>query len=175
MTIEQKVKRAIYITMASEGVNQMGLLADRIERFIMRKLMEEQAQQVVLQRKEIADAIQCAPSQISYVLNTRFSTERGFAVESKRGLGGFIRITILETRQLPQAAEWEEEDISIGMIDRQLYALLQDEIISKREARLLHEVFAAALAEEQKQTRLRLVRRLQERIGAALRGEGYEM
>lgn len=153
----------------------MGLLADRIERFIMRKLMEEQAQQVVLQRKEIADAIQCAPSQISYVLNTRFSTERGFEVESKRGLGGFIRITILEATQVPQPTDWEEDDISIGMIDRQLYLLLQDEVISKREARLLHEVFAVALAEEQKPTRLRLVRRLQERIGTVLRGEQHEM
>ena len=153
----------------------MGLLADRIERFIMRRLMEEKAQQVVLQRKEIADAIQCAPSQISYVLNTRFSTERGFEVESKRGLGGFIRITILETTQIPRASDWEDDDISSGMIDRQLYLLLQDEVISKREARLLHEVFVAALAEEQKQTRLRLVRRLQERIGTVLRGERNEM
>lgn len=153
----------------------MGLLADQIERFIMRKLMEEQASQVVLQRKEIADAIQCAPSQISYVLNTRFSAERGFEVESKRGLGGFIRITVLETNPMPDVIEGEDDDTSIGMIDRQLYVLLREGLIRKREARLLHEVFTVVLAEEQKSTRVRLTQQLQERIGAVLRGELNEM
>lgn len=77
----------------------MSILADRIEQFILSKLLEDQQDQepmLILQRNELADELDCAPSQISYVLSTRFSNDRGFIVESRRGLGGFIRITRLE-------------------------------------------------------------------------------
>lgn len=65
------------------------MVADRIERFIMRRFLEEETQEIILQRKEIANALDCAPSQISYVLSTRFSPEKGFSVESRRGLRRF--------------------------------------------------------------------------------------
>lgn len=55
----------------------MGILADRIEKFILAKLLEEQANRedgIVLRRNELADELNCAPSQISYVLSTRFPT-----------------------------------------------------------------------------------------------------
>lgn len=74
----------------------MSILADRIEQFILSKLLEEQKSMeegIVLRRNELADELNCAPSQISYVLSTRFSNDRGFIVESRRGLGGFISIT----------------------------------------------------------------------------------
>ena len=74
----------------------MGILADRIEQFILSKLLEEQKNMeegIVLRRNELAAELNCAPSQISYVLSTRFSNDRGFIVESRRGLGGFISIT----------------------------------------------------------------------------------
>lgn len=74
----------------------MSVLADRIEKFILQKLLEDQEPIVILQRNELADELACAPSQISYVLSTRFSNERGFIVESRRGLGGFIRIQRIE-------------------------------------------------------------------------------
>ncbi|CUH97753.1 hypothetical protein P22_3897 [Propionispora sp. 2/2-37] len=70
----------------------MSNLADIIEQFILRKLSDENNDIVILKRNELADEIECAPSQISYVLSTRFTTERGFIVESRRGLGGFVRI-----------------------------------------------------------------------------------
>ena len=44
--------------------------------------------------------LNCAPSQISYVLSTRFSNARGFDVESRRGLGGYIRIKKTKPRKL---------------------------------------------------------------------------
>ena len=74
----------------------MSLLADRIEALILQKMLEEKAKEVIVQRKELADELNCAPSQITYVLTTRFSTARGYEVESRRGLGGFIRITRLK-------------------------------------------------------------------------------
>ena len=73
----------------------MSILADKIERFILEKLLEEQEKMIVLRRNELADELDCAPSQISYVLSTRFSNDKGFAVESRRGSGGFVRIVKL--------------------------------------------------------------------------------
>ena len=72
----------------------MSMIADKIEKFILDRMREEQ-EKLILKRNELADELDCAPSQISYVLSTRFSNERGFDVESRRGLGGYIRITKL--------------------------------------------------------------------------------
>ena len=47
---------------------------------------------VEIKSSEIADKFQCVPSQINYVINTRFTIEKGYFVESKRGGGGYIRI-----------------------------------------------------------------------------------
>lgn len=69
----------------------MSMIADKIEKFILDRMREEQ-EKLILKRNELADELNCAPSQISYVLSTRFSNERGFDVESRRGLGGYIRI-----------------------------------------------------------------------------------
>ena len=46
-----------------------------------------------LQRAELANRFKCVPSQINYVISTRFSPEHGYIVESRRGGGGYIRIT----------------------------------------------------------------------------------
>ena len=70
----------------------MSVLADKIEQFILHKLLEDEEENIVLRRNELADELDCAPSQISYVLSTRFSNDKGFMVESRRGSGGFVRI-----------------------------------------------------------------------------------
>ena len=66
-------------------------LADAIESFIIGELLREHEDTVLVQRNELAERLSCAPSQISYVLSTRFTPERGFMVESRRGSGGFVR------------------------------------------------------------------------------------
>ena len=70
----------------------MSNIADMIESYILRQLAARQDGKVELRRTDIADEISCAPSQISYVLSTRLTQHKGFVVESRRGLGGFIRI-----------------------------------------------------------------------------------
>ena len=57
----------------------MSNIADLIEDYILRRLAEQQNGQVELRRTDIADEISCAPSQISYVLNTRFTHDKGIA------------------------------------------------------------------------------------------------
>jgi len=52
-----------------------------------------------LQRAELANRFNCVPSQINYVISTRFSPEHGYIVESRRGGGGYIRITRVDLEQ----------------------------------------------------------------------------
>ena len=66
-------------------------LSDAIEQFI-KELLNEEAPEVELKRNELAEYFGCAPSQINYVLATRFSPDHGYVTESRRGGGGYIRI-----------------------------------------------------------------------------------
>ena len=68
--------------------------SDNIEAYI--KAILEQAGMVELKRSELADVFQVVPSQINYVIKTRFTESRGYVVESKRGGGGYIRIGKVE-------------------------------------------------------------------------------
>lgn len=74
----------------------MARLSDVIEEFIKELLGESKGRAVEIQRNELASFFDCAPSQINYVLSTRFSVEKGYSVESRRGGGGHIRIIRLE-------------------------------------------------------------------------------
>ena len=66
-------------------------LSDSIEQFI-KELLNEESTEVELKRTELAEYFGCAPSQINYVLATRFSPDHGYLTESRRGGGGYIRI-----------------------------------------------------------------------------------
>ena len=67
-------------------------ISDLIAAFIAEEL--EQADGVLeLQRSDLAERFGCVPSQINYVMSTRFSPERGYIVESRRGGNGYIRIS----------------------------------------------------------------------------------
>lgn len=65
-------------------------VSDIIEQFLLEQLSAEE--DIILKRNELASQFSCAPSQINYVISTRFTDQRGFVVESQRGGGGFIRI-----------------------------------------------------------------------------------
>lgn len=66
-------------------------LSDSIESFIKQMLTDEEPE-IELRRNELAEYFGCAPSQINYVLATRFSPDHGYMTESRRGGGGYIRI-----------------------------------------------------------------------------------
>jgi len=67
-------------------------VSDIIEGFINEMLID-MGGTAELQRAELANRFNCVPSQINYVISTRFSPEHGYIVESRRGGGGYIRIT----------------------------------------------------------------------------------
>lgn len=70
----------------------MSSISDIIEHYLKRILEESSTGVIEIKRSEIADTFQCVPSQINYVIQTRFTIEKGYLVESKRGGGGYIRI-----------------------------------------------------------------------------------
>lgn len=105
-------------------------LADFIERCILGKFLEMQEENILMRRNDLAVELSCAPSQISYVLNTRFTPERGFVVKSRRGAGGFVHIM----RITPAVKDDEEKARDAhGVLAR----LAESRVISGREHALL--------------------------------------
>ena len=69
----------------------MANISDVIEKFIIQTMGEEES--IDISRNQLAEYFSCAPSQINYVLDTRFTADRGFLKESRRGGSGFIKIS----------------------------------------------------------------------------------
>ncbi|MBR2970384.1 MAG: CtsR family transcriptional regulator [Clostridia bacterium] len=68
----------------------MANISDIIERFLISSL--GQSDRINISRNELADYFDCAPSQINYVLSTRFTLDRGYIIESRRGGGGYVTL-----------------------------------------------------------------------------------
>lgn len=126
-------------------------LADVIENFIIGELFTGNDEFVLIQRNELAERLECAPSQISYAVSTRFTPERGFLVESKRGSGGFIRIVKIQT-----FAENGGNALAISkMSSHQIVEhLFMKHLVTKREMVLMNyslELLAMHASEKDKQ------------------------
>lgn len=121
-------------------------LSDAIEQFIKTMMMEDD-HQIELKRNELAEYFRCAPSQINYVLATRFTPEHGYVIESRRGGGGYIRIfriTHDSGRQLLYAileriGDSIDEHAAANLI-QQLY---ERELATKQEALLMQSAVSA--------------------------------
>ena len=143
-------------------------LATQIENYIKRLLALSADNSVELSRADLAQMFMCVPSQINYVLNTRFNTEAGYYIETRRGGSGYVRI--IQTRleggadlaQLLAAAR--DKPFSRQAADNLLARLLAGEIISKREHAVVKAMLvgdALKLAEENEDLlRGRLIRLL---------------
>jgi len=128
----------------------MSNVSDAIEEYILRQLASKQCGRVELRRTDIADAISCAPSQISYVLSTRFTQAKGFVVESRRGLGGYIRIIQVPLKNLVYQDMLSKinEKTEFAEVQSMVRYLRQHEMISNREAALLMQVISYAYQSE---------------------------
>ena len=71
-------------------------MSDLVARYI-NEMLEEQDGEAEIRRNELAATLGCVPSQINYVITSRFTPEQGYIVESRRGGGGYIRITRIRT------------------------------------------------------------------------------
>ncbi|MFJ7649688.1 CtsR family transcriptional regulator [Lysinibacillus sp. NPDC097279] len=116
-------------------------ISDIIEGYLKQVLELGGEGHIEIKRSEIADKFQCVPSQINYVINTRFTAERGYLVESKRGGGGYIRILRVRANSqidliddvLLQIEGGASQTVAEGLV----YRLIDEQVISKREAKLM--------------------------------------
>jgi len=117
----------------------MANISDIIEAYI-KKFFNQQSE-VEIKRSELADLFQCVPSQINYVLNTRFSTERGYIVESKRGGGGYIRIIKVSPNDNTELIDYMIRLIGDRITQTKSYAMItrlfEEDLVSQREAKLM--------------------------------------
>ncbi len=116
-------------------------ISDIIEGYLKAIIEEEQNGVIEIKRSEVAEKFQCVPSQINYVINTRFTAERGYAVESKRGGGGYIRIFRVRAHTHKDLIEHIlsglNANVSQTMALDVIYRLLEEEVITIRESKLI--------------------------------------
>lgn len=119
-------------------------ISDVIENHLKLILEQSKSGFIVIQRSELADKFQCVPSQINYVINTRFTVEKGYVVESKRGGGGFIRIQkvqLIKNQEFMQMVlDMIEDEISQATSEDIIDRLLEVGIVTEREARIMKSV-----------------------------------
>ncbi|NQD65859.1 CtsR family transcriptional regulator [Bacillus haikouensis] len=119
-------------------------ISDIIESYLKNVLELSESEIVEIKRSEIADKFQCVPSQINYVINTRFTIERGYVVESKRGGGGYIRIMKVKAHDqvhlIDQLVSLVRNAISQSTAADIIFRLVEEAIISEREAKIMLSV-----------------------------------
>ena len=114
-------------------------VSDVIEEFI-KEMFSDDEEYIEIQRNDLAEHFNCVPSQINYVIATRFKPSQGYYVESKRGGGGHIRITkvnITKSNYLMHAISSIGNRITAQEVDIFISNFLSEGIISKAEAKLL--------------------------------------
>ena len=114
-------------------------LSDIIENFI-KELLEDTNGTIEIQRNELAEYFNCVPSQINYVITTRFNPNQGYYVESRRGGGGNIkirRINITKSNYLMHIITSIGDKISMKEVNIFINNFLLNDIISEKEAKLI--------------------------------------
>jgi transcriptional regulator CtsR len=122
------------------------MLTDHIARLI-EEMLNESNGILELQRNEMASRLGCVPSQISYVISSRFTPERGYVIESRRGGGGYIRIV---RKQMGRDEYLMHFFCAIGdrIDEREALAYLKNlwgnECITERELRICASALSAS-------------------------------
>jgi transcriptional regulator CtsR len=116
-------------------------ISDIIEQYLKNILHESPEGAIEIQRNDLAERFQCVPSQINYVISTRFTLEKGYLVESKRGGGGYIRLQRIElpTHGLLQVHILQSIGVQIDQTSAEglIYQLKEGNHITAKEANLL--------------------------------------
>ena len=113
-------------------------ISDVIENFIKHMLDDDNS--VTLQRNDLADHFNCVPSQINYVIQTRFTPIHGYYVESQRGGGGYIKIqkvNVTKSNYLMHIITSIGDKITAKEIDIFVNNFLDNNIINEKESKLI--------------------------------------
>jgi len=118
----------------------MARISDLIEEFI-NALIQEAEGTIEIGRNELAGYFNCAPSQINYVLTTRFTTERGYYIESRRGGGGCIRISKINIDKQQYISNILSKEIGQSINKEKAYSFVdfmqKEGYISERESKII--------------------------------------
>lgn len=116
-------------------------ISDVIEKYLKSILHGSPDGTVEIQRNDLADQFSCVPSQINYVISTRFTLEKGYLVESKRGGGGYIRIRKVElpgpTTLHTHLHQTIGDEIGQTAAEGLIYQLVEARFLNRREAALM--------------------------------------
>lgn len=119
----------------------MARLSDLIEQFIKEMLESNGESELQIQRNELANYFSCAPSQINYVLTTRFTTDKGYYIESRRGGGGCILIRRIEFDHhqslLDALNDKIKDNITYDGASQIIERLFESDFITEREALIM--------------------------------------
>ncbi len=122
------------------------LISDRIAGLIL-AMLKERGGTLEIRRNDMAERIGCAPSQINYVIESRFSPERGYIVESRRGGGGYIRIVQKSFGSGRERLMHTFATVGDEITQRDALALLgalrDSEAISSEAATIMHAALSA--------------------------------
>ena len=114
-------------------------MSDMIENFI-KDMFEDNDDWIEIQRNDLAEYFNCVPSQINYVISTRFKPSQGYYVESKRGGGGHIKIkkiNITKSNYFMHIISSIGDKLTAQEANIFISNFLSSDMISKKEARLL--------------------------------------
>jgi transcriptional regulator of stress and heat shock response len=119
-------------------------ISDIIEHYLKEVLTVSDRDVIEIKRSEIAEKFQCVPSQINYVINTRFTLEKGYVVESKRGGGGYIRIVKVKRDNhadlIDHMLHLMGNNVPQSTAENMIFRLVEEKVISKREAKIMLSV-----------------------------------
>ena len=114
-------------------------ISDIIESYLKEILAD--SKQIEIKRSEIAEQFDVVPSQINYVIKTRFNIQNGYLVERKRGGGGYIRIAkvnlINNVNVIDDLIDYIGEDINARKGLQIIQSLYEDKVLTKKEANLI--------------------------------------
>lgn len=119
-------------------------ISDVIEQFIMSSLDDNDF--IELSRNDLAKFFSCVPSQINYVLNTRFTINRGFVIESQRGGSGYIKLTRMhdnDSNFLKNSLAYCSKPMTVLEANQLLQNMFEKKLINERETNLLKSIISA--------------------------------
>lgn len=137
-------------------------ISDIIEQFILEQLQDDE--ELSLSRNELASFFNCAPSQINYVLSTRFTNPKGFIVESRRGGGGYIKLTRVNMEKDEYLerliCDTIQDEIDFNFASQLVEGLKDRDLISDREC----EIILSAISNKSLQNPIKLENKLRANI-----------
>jgi transcriptional regulator CtsR len=139
-------------------------LADRIEQYIKVLIDRSEENQIEIQRAELAETFRCVPSQVTYVLSTRFTESEGYYTYSQRGGKGYVRISRCSVHNY-KTNEYSEEFFAY------LEALRANGLITSREADMVRSIFLNGLRYTTPENRYNLVKAIGEGLKEYLNNE----